>query len=156
LFLNLCEEMRVTLIMESGVRNGVSTRIIAASKVAPLVSVDRSALRLDLPTGVTFVQGDSCYVIPRLLNLNRDKRIAVLIDGPKREVARALKDVCLQHPAVQFVALHDQCKGNGETLHSLNAEHIARTHHLDDGIPADVRVPKRPGLAIWTRAEVAA
>lgn len=147
LFLRACVAAGVSRVIESGVKHGTSTRLIAASFAGSLVSIDRHFF-IEPPDGVTFIEGDSQALLPRLLV--RSVTTGVLIDGPKGPAALALKDVCLNAGAA-VVAVHDVAPGHGEHWHSQDAACRAVAAMLDAPIPVRVRLkyPIGPGLAIW-------
>jgi hypothetical protein len=153
LFLRECRKKKVTLIVESGVKYGFSTQVLAAAYEGELISIDQAEAQV--PEGVTFIQGDSIQEIPKLLaDFPEDGAVGILLDGPKGEKALALKDECLNHPAVKVVAVHDVKPGNGETLHSHDAA-FRRNHgkKLDALILTDyaAKYPDGPGLGIWIK-----
>lgn len=156
LFVRACLQAGVTLVIESGVLHGMSTAILAAVKLWPVISIDRSesALAGAPPEGVRFVRGEAETALPWLLAVNSSiyskNRIGVLIDGPKGDSARALKDYCLTFPAVKVVAIHNPERGFGEGLHSHDSQ-WADTRVLDRFVPAEFRdrYPDGPGLVLW-------
>lgn len=154
LFLNICEREGVDVIIESGVKRGNSTRVIAALKRYPLISIDYKNFLLTPMKGVKFVKGNALEVVPPLLEKHKGKRIGMLLDGPKNEKGRAFKDVCLTYPQVRVVAVHDTQAGFGETMHSHNPEVRAINAVLDRHIPEPFNsaAPQGPGLGVWVAA----
>lgn len=154
LFLSLCEQEDVNLIIESGVKRGNSTRTIAALKRYPLISIDRMHFLLGPIRGVKFVKGNAVALVPTLLEKHAEKRIGVLLDGPKNDKGRALKDVCLTYPNVRVVACHDTQPGFGETIHSHDPAMRAVNAMLDRSIPEPFysAKPDGPGLGVWVAA----
>lgn len=158
LFLRECDDRRIDVVIESGVKFGGSTQVLAATFWGRVISIDRSFLpefRRAAPLGVRLVQGEAAHEIPRLLQALNGQRVAVLIDGPKGERALALKDQCLQVECVQLVAVHDVAAGLGELRHST--ESTFRRYYgraLDQLLPADMQTkyPFGPGLGLWGRA----
>lgn len=153
LFLRECHRRRVDLIIESGVKHGFSTRIIAQAYDGNVISIDREIAIKPINHKSTLIEGDSIQIIPELLERHADKRIGVLLDGPKGLKALALKDACLSHPAVKLVGIHDVARGNGERLHSHDESFRARYgRKLDEMIHTDyaAKYPNGPGLGIWT------
>lgn len=157
LFLRACDQRRVEVILESGVKHGSSTQVLAAAFWGRVISIDRAFLPSFLaaaPAGVELVHGDATVEIPRLLTSLTGQRVGVLIDGPKGAAALALKDVCLQAPHVEVVGIHDLPRGRGERLHSHDVtfrQYFGR--ELDRLIPAAVaaKYPYGPGLGLWGR-----
>ncbi len=158
LFLRACDERRVDVVIESGVKHGNSTHVLAAAFWGRIVSIDRDFLPTFVatcPSRVEMVRGDATREIPRLLEPLAGQRVAVLIDGPKGWAASALKDVCLQTAAVEVVGIHDQPRGRGEWRHSHDPtfrQYFGR--ELDRLLPPAVtaKYPYGPGLGLWRRA----
>lgn len=159
LFLRACDQRRVEVILESGVKHGSSTHVLAAAFWGRLMSIDRAFLPSfvkDAPPGVALVEGDATWEIPRMLSniCPTGQRVGVLIDGPKGAAALALKDACLRMSCVEVVGIHDVPLGQGERQHSHDAtfrEYFGR--ELDRLIPAAVaaKYPNGPGLGLWGR-----
>lgn len=158
LFLRECDRRRVDVVIESGVKHGQSTHVLAAAFWGRVMSIDRAFLPSFLATAPPgqYVEGDATVEIPRILSniCPTGRRVGVLIDGPKGAAALALKDVCLRMPCVEVVGIHDLPPGHGERLHSHEAtfrEYFGR--ELDQLIPAAVAVkyPYGPGLGLWGR-----
>lgn len=158
LFLRECERRDVTTIIESGVKFGGSTRVLAATFTGRVISVDqkfRAEFLAHPPAGVQLLEGDARHEIPRLLDGLSTQRVGVLIDGPKGMTALSLKDRCLTYSCVQLVGIHDLPASHGETKHSQDEtfrEYFGR--ELDALLPVEMRkkYPKGPGLGIWGRA----
>lgn len=159
LFLRECDRRRVDVILESGVKHGQSTHVLAAAFWGRVMAIDRVFLPSfveSAPPGVKLIQGDARCEIPRLLEAlgEAGARVGVLIDGPKGAAALALKDVCLRFPQVEVVGIHD-CERRGEYLHSHDPtfrEYFGR--ELDALLPSEMvaKYPNGPGLGIWRRA----
>jgi hypothetical protein len=157
-FLQACAAHGVDLIIESGVKNGMSTRLIASAWPGQLVSIDKDSGALDPVQGVDFLHGYSQDLIPMVLAESRGRRVAVLIDGPKGSAALALKDAIWEEPEVKLVAIHDLPLGAapGSSRHSQLPEYRRRVglrldaimkHHYRD------KYPGGPGLAIWEKKQ---
>jgi predicted O-methyltransferase YrrM len=155
LFLERCERARVNYIIESGVRYGMSTRLLAAAFDGRIVSVDLDRT-ITPPPRVEFHNADARDFIPALLRTSaKGDRIGVLIDGPKGKDAYALRDFALTARRVRVIAIHDVKRpGHGEQEHSLDPAFRARAHMLDARIPPIYRRkwPDGHGIAIWERA----
>lgn len=158
LFLRACDRRRVEVILESGVKHGQSTHVLAVAFWGRVLSIDQAFLPSFLATAPAgqFVEGDATVEIPRILDniCPTGQRVGVLIDGPKGAAALALKDACLRMPCVEVVGVHDVAVGQGERQHSHDAtfrEYFAR--ELDALIPAAVaaKYPNGPGLGLWGR-----
>jgi len=151
LFLSTCATAGVTLLVESGVRHGTSTRVLAAVGLAPIIAIDLKHFEVGPVAGVRFITGDAREVVPRLLRQHRDQRIGVLLDGPKGPKGLQLKDVCLHAPNVEVVGCHDVAAGHGETWHSHAPSMRLLARGFDTRIPAAVLLadPLGPGLGVW-------
>lgn len=153
LFSLYCWRAGVTAIIESGVRNGLSTRVLHALW-PDVTSIER---RLDrLPEGFPFevLLGDGLTVVPELVADRPNTSLGVLIDGPKGEHARLLRELVFAYPNVLVAAIHDQPKGLGEHVHTTDAEFRPIREALDRGIPEEYRLkfPEGPGLSIWWKS----
>ena len=153
LFLGACVQAGVNLLIESGVKHGVSTRVLATTGL-PVIAVDYGHFDVGPVDGVRFVRGDGCAEVPRLAKMHDGDRLGILIDGPKREQGRALKDACLALPCVRVVACHDSPPGLGETLHSHDPQFRETFGFLDDRIPATALAirPNGSGLGVWVKS----
>lgn len=151
IFCRVCIEQDVTLVCESGVKHGVSTHLLAAAGMWRVVSFDFEFSILP-PSGVTFVVGDARKLLPPVLAAHQDERIGVLIDGPKGDEARRLKDLCLTYEAVRVVAIHGPERGFGESLHTHDPE-FAYLRRLDQRVSPEFRTayPDGPGLSFWVK-----
>lgn len=147
LFHRACLDAGVEAIAESGVANGLSTRVLRALGWA-VTSFDKDArfVPQDLRDVVTIADGR--LAIPAWVAAHRAQRVAVLLDGPKGPKGAAVRDWCLTQPQVRVVAQHDSPKGLGETRHSREAQ-FALAGVLDAQIPSDAPVRAANGLGIW-------
>ena len=157
LFLEACANHGVNLIIESGVKNGMSTRLIASAWPGELISVDKAAVPPDAVIGVDFIHGDSRIMVPAILSESHGRRVGVLIDGPKGEAALALKDQIWAEAEVRLVAIHDlPPEVHGCSRHSrwpAFRRHIGM--QLDALIRHDYRdkYPDGSGLVIWEKSQ---
>lgn len=154
LFLEACSEHGVNLIVESGVKNGMSTMLIASAWPGELISIDKERVPPEAVRGVDFMHGDSRVLIPAILSESAGRRVGVLIDGPKGEQADALKDAIWQDEKVRLVGIHDRPPVGSFSRHSHGPQfrrHIGM--RLDALIKHDYRdkYPDGPGLAIWEK-----
>ncbi len=155
LFTVTCLEHGVEWVIESGVRNGLSTRVLRVLWPGRLESVENKPGRVpaDLQSGL--IVGDGFVVVPELIEWHRPMQVGVLLDGPKGPKGDELRAVCLRLPNVKVVAQHDIPSGQGETTHSQVPRFRQKIGDaLDARIPANVRncYPKgAPGLSIWVR-----
>lgn len=114
-FCVLADLLEVGAILESGTgggKSGLIWRKFFPGK--PFVTVDQKLLseiareRL-LPSSQTIIiTGDGSTLLPSLLEGGfKDQRVAVFIDGPKREASIDLAKRCYKFPNVVFVGVHD-------------------------------------------------
>jgi hypothetical protein len=152
LFLQHCAQARVDCVIESGVRDGISTRLLHGAFRGEICSIERRR-EVAAPVAGAMVYGDACTVLPALLaGPYLHRRVGILIDGPKDGVALALKDTCLAYPATQVVGIHDLPPGGGETAHSFDEAFRATAGDPLDALIVDPyreKYPRGPGLAIW-------
>lgn len=154
LFLQACSIEGVNLIIESGVKNGMSTRLLASAWHGEVIAIDRNPVALDaIFPAVRFLSGDSTKLLPHLLRQASERRVGVLIDGPKGSAARALKDACLALPATRLVAVHDIGSEPEQAWHSHDAAWGGLRERFDRFVEESYRrkYPKGPGLGIWRK-----
>jgi hypothetical protein len=157
LFVNACEAAGVTQIIESGVCHGVSTRLLHALYPGRVVSIEADPSRLPAFFPYPLVIGDGMVLVPHFVRQYADRRVGLLLDGPKNRRAKLLRDQCLREaPHVRVIGIHDEPMGRGEVLHSLDPQFRSAV-----GATIDARVPQAtrgkyeagaPGLAIWRAA----
>lgn len=160
LFLRACDERNVDVIIESGVKHGGSTHVLAAAFWGRLISIDRAFLPSFMetrPANVDLIEDDARLAIPRIVGHLQPtgRRVGVLIDGPKGDAALALKDVCLQSAAVEVVGIHDLPPGRGEFRHSHDPtfrQYFGRDLDRLVSAAAAAKYPYGPGLGLWRRA----
>jgi hypothetical protein len=150
LFLRACQRFGVDFIVESGVRDGMSTALLSACFDGEIVSIDREAT-LSRWDRVRVIRGDALLIVPSIVAESQGRRMGILLDGPKGPVACGLKTDCLHAPHVCVVALHDQPRGHGEQWHSHDPLLQQLTAGLDTLVTEDYRqkYPLGPGLAGW-------
>ena len=114
-FLSFCDHFNIDLIVESGLYNGRSTLMWAIydSNKYQVISIEKDEIRKDaIDTlysykNVKLEQGDSLEILPKIIKDNKDKRIAIFIDGPKGKVAIDFGNKLLMNDNVFFVGIHD-------------------------------------------------
>src|SRR3990167_5845068 len=102
-FCALCKQYNISLVLESGIAHGFSTEIIHTVTGLPIIGVDngyfvenginpfdQTRIRLSKFKDITLIKGDGSEAIIELVIKHKDKKIAVLIDGPKGYYAAAL------------------------------------------------------------------
>lgn len=154
LFLDACANHGIDLIIESGVKHGMSTALIAAAWPGELISIDKDSGALAPVRGVTFLHGDSRVVIPAVLAESQGRRVAILIDGPKGAEALALKNHIWPAREVRLVAIHDVPSRADSTRHSRDPEFRRHVGLFLDSLikhQYSVKYPDGPGLAIWEK-----
>lgn len=151
LFHHACRDAGVQAIAESGVANGLSTRVLRALGWS-LTSFDKDArfVPRDLRGVVTIADGR--HAIPAWIDAHRSQPVAVLLDGPKGPKGAAVRDWCLTQPHVRVVAQHDSRRGLGETQHSRDPQ-CASASVLDERIPDTAPVRTSHGLGLWINPE---
>lgn len=117
-FCAMCEAVGVDVILESGIKCGVSTELLARyfGERSSILAIDRAQgpvikdtmERLSACSNLSFVFGDSRDVLPAVLRNSAGARVGVLIDGPKGMTALRLARRCFDaSESVRFVAVHD-------------------------------------------------
>lgn len=112
-FCSMCDLYDIDLMIEGGVFKGFSTRIISKYLDCEMISVDRTIfenVKSELSHRVKFKKGDGTKVIPDLVKLNQNKKIGVLLDGPKGNMAIDLAEAIMKYDCVKFVGIHDMFK----------------------------------------------
>ena len=117
LFCCVCELLNADLVLESGTAHGQSTEIFASYLKKSIVSIDFDKLyhqhqntsqRLNEYENIKLVKGDSHKELPKLAEQNKDKKIAVFIDGPKWQEARDLgQSLTKKYKNILCVGYHD-------------------------------------------------
>jgi len=114
-FCILAHMHEVDLVLESGIWQGQSTeawckffkgngRVVAIDRSIPQsVSTRLESIGCDL----TLRSGDGVSLLPQYVDGNKDKTIAVFIDGPKGRQAIDLGLRLLERPNVKMVGIHD-------------------------------------------------
>lgn len=117
--LHTAKRLGIEVFIESGRAQGQSTYILA--KYLPDVVVHSiemrltpdeqiARLRLNGFANVNLHIGDGAQLIPQLVSDHADKRIAILLDGPKGEKAVSIMEQCFRNPAVKVGFIHDMRK----------------------------------------------
>lgn len=119
-FVAFCRLHEVTSVLESGVYKGVSTEIWSLF-VQDVIGIDifisaQAEARLAPHSHVRLLAGDGRVLLPRLLEEQPSRRVAVFIDGPKGELAIHLAMRVKSHPQVAFVAMHDMAPYRQELI----------------------------------------
>jgi len=112
-FCALADYFKVDLIVESGICNGGSTIILGKYFTEiPIISIDlktkmEAIIRTSIFHNITIINGDSNTLLPQIIDVFKDKRIVILIDGPKGIPAITLARKCLKNNNVMLVGIHD-------------------------------------------------
>ena len=127
-FIDMAEKYACSAVIESGILHGYSTRYLcewakSLRKRTYIIPQIYSCEKQILPEVEKYLKEtyskeltlytneDSFNVFPKILSgqsfANPFFNTAVLIDGPKQELALQLKDMCFEYSQVQFVAIHD-------------------------------------------------
>jgi len=118
-FCIFAEIFNIDMIIESGIRSGVSTNILLSffgnrislhsNDINTFPETSNTVKHLRSHENWKFHVGDGMKVIPDILAdpIYRDRKIAILIDGPKYADALELSKKCFNFNNVKFVAMHD-------------------------------------------------
>ncbi len=156
-FLQACQRHGVEMIIESGVKHGMSTKLLSSAWPGEIVSIDRDPVALEaVYPGVRLLHGDSRKLLPPLLHAacgSPERRVGVLIDGPKGSAALFLKDACLSVSSCFVVGVHDVPAGIGESLHTHHPRFAPVRDALDRFVDESWRIkyPLGSGLGIWEK-----
>ena len=116
-FLTYVRYAKINLIIESGIGPGFSTFYLHKFsrkfniKVFSIEAYGLNRAFWEIPEKEDYfnlVRGNGIYEIPKIINENSSKKIAILLDGPKREMA-----ICLSYAIfnlsnnVEFILLDD-------------------------------------------------
>jgi hypothetical protein len=117
LFSIVCQEQGVTAIAESGVANGMSTRLLR--RVWPdVTSFEWNTNGLAADIAKTIIMGDGQILVREWGAARPTQRLGVFVDGPKGPPAKPLREWCLRQPQVRVWAEHDYEMGSaGEDIH---------------------------------------
>ena len=124
-FCSMCEFFGINRIIESGVRNGGSTKIMYLYfNGTRMTSIDKKIeprLRTIMPE-VEFIEGFGNEEVPKLLkDVTKDDRIGIMLDGPKGNPAIQLAEQCFAIKNIKFVAIHDTYKKDNPTRDKIDA-----------------------------------
>ncbi len=148
-----CQENGIDTVLESGVLNGHSTKLLRALLPdVKMVSFEKNPSDQAIAEfGNDLIVGDSFEAIPEWIHQNNPERVAVLIDGPKGLLALKLKENLIKMDCIKVVGIHDLPRGYGETLHSHDV-HGPKAIKFDASVPPEWRekYPKGPGIAVWS------
>ena len=103
-FCALADYYDIDMVIESGICNGGSTIIWGKwfRGEIPIISLDlkvkfEAAVRTCMFKNVLLRQDDSINIIPKILEMFPDYKIALFIDGPKNERAINLAIKCIEY-----------------------------------------------------------
>ena len=115
-FCALADHLGADLIVESGICNGGSTTIFGKYFTnVPIIGVDTKTkmeviVRTSIFHNVTLVNGDGNVMLPQIVDVFKDRKIAIMIDGPKGVEALTLAGKCFNNDNVVMVGVHDLFK----------------------------------------------
>jgi len=152
LFSVTCQQQGVTAIAESGVANGMSTRLLRRVW-DDVTSFEWNTNGLAPDLAKSIVMGDGRALVPEWVSARPRQRLGVFVDGPKGPPARPLREWCLEQPQVRVFAQHDYEMGSeGEDLHGNDP---AFRRDVSSVLDKDIeprqmtkRLDKR-GIGIW-------
>jgi len=172
-FISLCKAFNVDMVIESGTAFGQSCFLFAKYLNIPVHTIDdishygneahdvakNRCKHLD----VTFHNGNSLNVLPKLIKEYSDKKIAVFIDGPKGDTARRLREDVWKNDNVLIAGCHDMSSENKfgcfssithpnfvDTYQDIfDAESLSHAYPDDTRITLRQRFEKGMGIDIW-------
>lgn len=130
MFCGLCNLYDIDVIIESGTANGCSSRILVHN------FPNKEIYTIEFPVqgdgngypeycqeakqynNLNLITGDSFNEIPKLMNqINKNKKVAILIDGPKDNQSLLLYYQLTSYKNIKFVCIHDvdSCWGSVNT-----------------------------------------
>jgi len=127
-FVNFCKIYDCDIVIESGLRFGGSTRMFL-NFLNNNIIIHTNDLNQQFPEDIkntvnsikneyndrnwNFYPGDGEKIVIDLIKKyeNTDKKIGILLDGPKYSLALKIQDECLKFKNVKFVAIHDMGEG---------------------------------------------
>ena len=149
-FYALCRMKNIQLIIESGVAYGFSTEVLHTTLDIPVIGIDtgifidkgenvfdQAKARLAKYPDITLHTGDGMYLLPKLIREHENKRIAVLIDGPKSFYAAALAGFVANW--CDLIGLHDAQVGHSRGTYIDAGDAIC--HHWGKGSMLLTRSP---------------
>ena len=141
-FCNFCEIYDCDIIIESGLRFGGSTRMFL-NYFDDTTTIETNDLFIENTEDIkntinlirkeypkrkwNFYPGDGKKVVIDLIKKyeNTDKKIAILLDGPKYDLALEIQELCFKFNNVKFVAIHDM--GQGPYNRRINIKSITNS-----------------------------
>lgn len=129
------KEGGIEVIIESGRARGQSTKMLAQAfqnQPVKIISVellkDEAAIfaeeNLKEYKNIDLRYGDSNIVIPEILTLFKDKKVALLFDGPKgKDAYNILAQVIIDNPNILLAFFHD-CRKSSQDLPNPSREDI--------------------------------
>lgn len=119
LIIHTMRKHKIELVIESGRARGQSTYMLGKYlpnvkiiSLETLLSQDELFARERLRSfqNVTLLMADSKAILPKIVNIYQDKRIGILLDGPKGEKAVNLLQKTFEYPNVIVGFIHDMRK----------------------------------------------
>lgn len=122
-FLARCQQLHINMIIESGRQNGYSTKILAEYgrlNKTDIYSIDyesdpamaqRCRAYLSGYPELHILKGEASILLGRLLAQRSDKRIAILMDGPKSFWAISLVFASVHNKALKIAGQHNLVRG---------------------------------------------
>lgn len=136
LFCSICDILGVNAIIESGMANGCSTELFANYFDFDILVYDNNQYgifeetsnRLKKYNNLHMFNGDSNKLIPETVELNKDAKLGIFIDGPKGFGARELRDNLLKFDNILCFGFHDYAGQNKYDIGLFDNSFI--THEL--------------------------
>lgn len=116
LFCSINNLLNIELLVESGTAYGQSTEIFANYLEQDIITIDNDYLynqfeitknRLSKYDNIKCLKGDSLDIIPILLEQNKEKRIALFIDGLEESIATNLSNSLSPYNNIISIGYHD-------------------------------------------------
>lgn len=144
LFCSLLKHLNCDLIIESGRGRGQSTEVIARWMQVPFYSIEKREIRNEddfialkriTGLGVRCLNGTGQERIPELMAEYRkdNKRVAILIDGPKGKRAyRMARRFKKYYPNIVLIAIHDMHQDANKIIRRMSLEDFPHQFASDD------------------------
>ena len=142
-FCNFYDIFECDIIIESGLRFGGSTRMFLNyfdnDTIIKTNDLCSETTKNDIKNTINLIReehpkrdwafypGDGKKVVIDLIKKyeNTDKKIAILLDGPKYDLALEIQEMCFKFNNVKFVAIHDM--GQGPYNRRINVKYITNS-----------------------------
>ena len=165
LLYTLAKEHNINIFIESGVRLGGSTSIWGrVFKDIEVYSVEKNINKTSkkvwddiimeklspMYPNINLIQGDGNVELIKIIESNPDKKIGILVDGPKGTEGIKLAEKCLSYKNVCFSSLHDfGCKKYFSTFNYNKLNQLVKSVNvLNEEHPGFEKNPRGYNLTI--------